>query len=48
MLLEQALKLPVAERAKLVSALLKSLDGEPDTGVEAAWLAELRVRDTAD
>jgi hypothetical protein len=35
-LLDAALKLTPQERAELASALLVSLDGEPEDGVEAA------------
>lgn len=43
-LLEEALKLDVAERADLAAELLASLDGEPDEQVEAAWAAEIQRR----
>lgn len=43
----EALKLPTEKRAELAAELLRSLDGEPDQEVEAAWAAEIenRVRD---
>jgi putative addiction module component (TIGR02574 family) len=43
----EALKLPTEKRAELAAQLLRSLDGEPDQEVEAAWAAEIenRVRD---
>ena len=46
-LLEEALALPVSERAELAADLLASLDGEPDAEVGAAWDAEIarRARD---
>jgi len=46
-LLHEALKLTVDKRAELAAALLRSLDGEPDDDVEAAWAAEIerRIRD---
>jgi putative addiction module component (TIGR02574 family) len=42
--LSEALKLPLQERAQLVADLITSLDGEPDSEVEAAWAAELESR----
>jgi putative addiction module component (TIGR02574 family) len=42
--LSEALKLPLEERAQLIAQLLASLDGEPDSDVEAAWAAELESR----
>ncbi len=41
---DEALKLPTNKRAELAAALLKSLDGEPDEEVEAAWAAEIEQR----
>ena len=41
---EEALKLPLDQRADLAAALLKSLDGEPEEEVEAAWAAEIERR----
>ncbi len=43
-LLEEALRLDVAERADLAAELLASLDGEPEDKVEAAWAAEIQRR----
>jgi putative addiction module component (TIGR02574 family) len=43
-LLQDALELPVPERAELAADLLASLDGEPDDEVEAAWAAEAERR----
>lgn len=43
-LLEDALKLDVAERAELASELLASLDAETDEDAEAAWAAEIEER----
>lgn len=43
-LLTDALRLPVHERAEMVRELLRSLDGEPEEDVEAAWTAEIRRR----
>ncbi|MDX2170417.1 MAG: addiction module protein [Deltaproteobacteria bacterium] len=43
-LLEDALKLEVAERAELASELLASLDAEADDDAEAAWAAEIEAR----
>lgn len=36
--------LPLPERAGLAADLLASLDGEPDTDVEAAWALEIERR----
>jgi hypothetical protein len=54
-LLDQALKLPEAERGELATRLLRSLerddDGEPDAEEwESAWSAELdhRIREVRD
>ena len=43
----EVLKLPTEKRAELAAELLRSLDGEPDQEVEAAWAAEIenRLRD---
>jgi putative addiction module component (TIGR02574 family) len=43
-LLEDALKLALAERAELAAELLASLDGAPDADAEAAWAAEIERR----
>jgi putative addiction module component (TIGR02574 family) len=43
-LLEDALELPLPERAELAADLLASLDGEPESDVEAAWNAEIERR----
>jgi hypothetical protein len=43
-LFDEALKLPLERRAELAAALLRSLDGEPDQDVEAAWAAEIDKR----
>ena len=43
-LLDEAMALPVDERAKLAADLLASLDGEPEAAVEAAWAAEIERR----
>jgi putative addiction module component (TIGR02574 family) len=43
-LLEDALKLALAERAELAVELLASLDGAPDADAEAAWAAEIERR----
>ena len=46
-LLDSALKLPAADRARIAAELIASLDGEPEAGVEAAWLVEIdqRIKD---
>jgi putative addiction module component (TIGR02574 family) len=43
-LLNDAMELPLPERAELAADLLASLDGEPDADVEAAWAAEVERR----
>lgn len=43
-LLQDAMELPVPERAELAADLLASLDGEPAGEVEAAWTAEIERR----
>jgi putative addiction module component (TIGR02574 family) len=45
-LLDEALRLPMAERAKLASELLASMDGEPDADADEAWAAEIERRAT--
>jgi putative addiction module component (TIGR02574 family) len=43
-LLSEVLKLPPDDRARFAAELLASLDGEPDTEVEAAWAEEISAR----
>ena len=43
-LLQQALRLPVQERAKLAVELIASVDGEADANAEAAWAKEIERR----
>ncbi len=43
-MLVEILRLPVDERAKLALELLRSLEGEPDSGVAEAWDAEIERR----
>ena len=43
-ILTEAMQLSIIDRAEIASALLASLDGEPDDGVEAAWAAEIERR----
>jgi putative addiction module component (TIGR02574 family) len=43
-ILTTAMQLSITERAEIASALLASLDGEPDDAVEAAWAAEIERR----
>ena len=43
-LLAEALRLPVQERARLAAELIASVDGEPDTDAEAAWVVEVERR----
>jgi hypothetical protein len=45
-LLDEALRLPMAERAKLTAELLASMDGEPDDDAEVVWAAEIERRAT--
>ena len=40
----EALSLPVAERARLVSRLVASLDQDADEDVELAWIEEAERR----
>ena len=42
--LEDALNLPDDERADLAAALLQSLDGAPEPGVDEAWRQEIDRR----
>jgi putative addiction module component (TIGR02574 family) len=48
-LLDSALELPPADRARIAAELIASLDGEAEAGVDAAWVAEVdrRMRETA-
>lgn len=43
-LLNDALDLPMAERGRLVTLLIESLDSEGDAGVAEAWDAEILRR----
>jgi hypothetical protein len=43
-LVDEALRLPVKDRAKIAAELLASLDEGPDDDVEAAWAEELGRR----
>jgi putative addiction module component (TIGR02574 family) len=43
-ILTSAMQLSITERAEIASALLSSLDGEPDDAVAAAWTAEVERR----
>ena len=43
-LLQDAMELPLPERAELAADLLASLDGAPDADVEAAWASEIERR----
>lgn len=43
-LLAEILRLPVEERAKVALELLRSLDGEPESGASEAWDAEIERR----
>lgn len=41
---KEASKLSAADRATLAGLLIESLEGEPDTDVDAAWAAEIEKR----
>ena len=43
-MLAEILQLPAEDRAKLALELLRSLDGEPESGVAEAWDAEIERR----
>ncbi|HZS40811.1 MAG TPA: addiction module protein [Polyangia bacterium] len=43
-LLEEALRLPLAERADLAAELLASMDGAPDPDADQAWAVEIERR----
>jgi putative addiction module component (TIGR02574 family) len=43
-ILADILRLPAEDRAKLALELLRSLDGEPESGVAEAWDAEIERR----
>jgi len=43
-LLDEALRLPLAERAEFAAELLASMDGAPDADAEQAWAAEISRR----
>lgn len=42
--LEEALKLPVGQRARLVSSLIDSLEESDEADVEQAWIEEVHKR----
>ena len=42
--LEEALKLPVGQRARLVSSLIDSLEESDEADVERAWIDEVHKR----
>ena len=43
-ILDQALKLPVNERAEVAEQLIQSLDSNPDIDIESAWQQEIQRR----
>ncbi len=43
-IVEQALKMPVRERAEIAQRLLESLDQQMDSDVESAWQSEVERR----
>lgn len=42
--IEEALRLPVGERAVVISELLASIDGEADLDADDAWAVEIERR----
>ena len=44
LVLEEALRLPIAERGTVAAELLASMDGEPDADADQAWVAEIERR----
>ena len=42
--LDEALALPIADRAVLIAELVASMDGAPDADAEAAWATEVEAR----
>ena len=47
-LLRDVLELPEGDRLDIVAEVLARLDGPPEPGWEAAWLAELDRRDASE
>jgi hypothetical protein len=43
-IIEEALRLPLDERATVVAELIASTDGEPDADAEQAWATEIERR----
>lgn len=43
-MLAEILRLPAEERARLALELIRSLDGEPESGAAEAWDAEIERR----
>ena len=43
-IIEEALRLPLDERATVVAELIASIDSEPDADAEQAWAAEIERR----
>ncbi|GJL63257.1 MAG: hypothetical protein NPIRA04_19110 [Nitrospirales bacterium] len=43
-ILDQALKLPIHERAEVAEQLIQSLEAIPDIDVESAWQQEIQRR----
>ena len=46
-LLQDGLRLPAEDRARIATELLASLDGTPDADWDATWAAELERREQA-
>ena len=43
-ILEEALRLPLSDRAAVAAELIASMDGEPDPDVDEAWAKEIERR----
>jgi putative addiction module component (TIGR02574 family) len=43
-ILDEALRLPIVDRARIAAELIASVDGEPDPDAERAWAAEVERR----
>jgi hypothetical protein len=46
-LLQDVLGLPEEDRVRIATQVLASLDGPPDADWDAAWMAELEIRQQA-
>lgn len=43
-LIDEALRLPPEDRARIAAELIASVDGEPEPDAEAAWVREIEQR----